>query len=256
MGADQHVGWPAAAASLIDWWVEAGLDTLVNDGVRDWLAPPAAQMPVAPVLPTPSVTTLPAAALPADWAAFATWRCGQDAPEAGWPGGWIAASGPEHAHLMVLADCPDRDDLRADPCSLLSGGAGRLLDRMLAAIGLAREDVHLAAVCAKRPVAGRLPPEATARLAEVALHHVALVRPRAVLLLGNAASRAVLAMDAREARGRLHLLNHDPGQGAEPLREQTRVIASHHPRFLLERPSLKADAWSDLRALKGAMEIE
>ena len=251
MGADQHVGWQAAAASLLDWWVEAGLDTLVDDDPRDWLAPAPAPLPLVAPAGEPVATP----ALPADWRAFSAWRCGNDAPEAGWPGGWIAASGPDRAQVMVLTDCPDRDDLREEPCALLSGAPGRLFDRMLAAIGLRRDEVHMAAVCAKRPVAGRLPPESTARLAEVALHHVAVVRPRALLLLGNAASRAVLAIDAREARGRLHLLNHDGGQGdGKQAAGRTRVIASLHPRFLLERPIAKADAWADLRALKRAME--
>ena len=222
-------------------------------------------MAVAAAAPRPAAT-----ALPADWAGFVAWRCGQEAPEAGWPGGWIAASGPAQADVMVLVDCPERDDLRDGNCLLLSGTQGRLFDRMLAAIGLARDEVHLTAVCAKRPVAGRLPSEAEARLAEVTLHHVALVRPRALLLLGNAASRAVLATDARDARGRLHVLNHDPAQGGAALggaalggaaqnggREttvaETKVIASLHPRFLLERPIAKADAWADLRALKRVM---
>ena len=269
MGADQHPEWRATAASLVDWWVEAGLDTLVDDRARDWLAAEAA--PAAPTAPSappaPSTTpALPVAALPPDWAAFAAWRCGEEAPEAGWPGGWIAASGPDRAEVMVLADCPDRDDLREDPCALLSGGAGRLFDRMLASIGLARDEVHLAAVCAKRPVAGRLPAEATDRLAQVTLHHVALVRPRVLLLLGNAASRAVLAIDARDARGRLHLINHEGRQAGDEQAQggqeqggqeqgETRVIASLHPRFLLERPTFKADAWADLRALKRAREL-
>lgn len=248
MGAEGHVGWQAAAASLVDWWVEAGLDTLTGDEARDWLAPV-----VAPSPPLPPSVAVPS--LPQEWAAFSTWRCGEQAPEAGWPGGWIAASGPARAGVMVLADCPDRDDLREDPCSLLSGAPGRLFDRMLAAIGLTREEVHLAAVCAKRPVAGRLPPEAAARLAEVALHHVALVRPRALLLLGDAASRAVLTMDVREARGRLHELNHDAGQaGEQPAGASTSVSVSRHPRFLLDRPAYKAESWADLRLLKRVLE--
>lgn len=247
MGAEQQAGWRDAAAGLIDWWVEAGVDTLVDDAPRDWLArAPAAAPPAAAPAPSP-------ASLPATWSAFAAWRCGGEAPEAGWPGGWIAASGPETARVMVLADCPDRDDHEGDG-RLLSGKAGQLFDRMLAAIGLEREAVHLAAVCAKRPIAGRLPAEAEARLAEIARHHVALVGPRVVLLLGNAASRALLATDARAARGRLHLLNHSPAQPvAGSAGGQTGVIASLHPRFLLERPSAKADAWADLRALKRAM---
>lgn len=237
VGADQHLDWRQAAAGLLDWWAEAGADVLVDDAPRDWLAPPA-PLPAAP----PMVVI--GDDLPADWAAYALWRSSEAAPEHRWPGAWIAASGPAQAALMVLTDCPDRDDLEGG--SLLAGEAGRLFDRMLAAIGQTRETVHVASLCAKRPTAGRVPAADEARLAAIVRHHAALVGARAVLLLGNAASRALLATDLVTARGRLHPLNHSqPDRNAE-----TRIVASFHPRFLLERPVAKAGAWADLQVLK------
>lgn len=236
MGADQHLDWRQAAAGVLDWWAEAGVDTLVDHDPRDWLAAPA---------PRPTAPTIPAIdQFPADWPAFSTWRSGEATPEHRWPGAWIAASGPAQAELMVLTDCPDRDDL-ADG-GLLAGEAGRLFDRMLAAIGLERPAVHLASLCAKRPTAGRVPPTDEERLAAIVRHHIALVAPRAVLLLGNAASRAILAMDVVAARGRLHPLNHSKPD----MTAGTRIVASFHPRFLLERPVAKAGAWADLQLLK------
>ena len=230
MGADAHLDWPAAAASALAWWQDAGVDTLVDEAPRDWLAfaAPAAMVSAAPV----------ENAWPTTLDAWRDWRHGADAPEAGWPGGWIPSAGPAGAAVMVLVDCPDRDDREA----LLTGPAGRLFDRMLAAIGLTRESVHLAALCAKRPTAGRLPAGAGERLRELALHHVGLVAPRRLLVLGNAASRAILATDVTPARGRLHPLHHKGGQ--------TDVVASFHPRFLLEKPAAKAGAWADLMRLR------
>lgn len=237
MGADQQIDWTAAAASALDWWHEAGVETLVEDAPRDWFAVPTAAVAIAaPALPI-------SAALPATFTEFLDWRCGDAAPEAAWRGVSIAASGPATAEIMILVDCPERDDESGG--ILMSGQVGRLFDRMLASIGLDRSTVHLAAVCAKRPVAGRMPGEIEVRLAEIAQHHVALVAPKRLLLMGNAASRAVLGAESVGLRGRLHGFNHKSGQ--------TGVVASFHPRFLLEKPAAKAEAWKDLQMLIGGM---
>ena len=211
MGADQNLAWHALAASALDWWHDAGVDTLVDDMPRDWCAPPA-----------------PAPAMPVS---------GPAVPEASWGGVAFAATGPATAALMILVDCPERDDGE----TLLSGPAGRLLDRMLAAIGLARDAVHLASVCAKRPTAGRVHQEVEAQLAAIAQHHVGLVAPERLLVLGNAASRAILGTDLADARGRLHAFNHKTGK--------TGTVVSYHPRFLLEKPAMKVEAWRDLQML-------
>ena len=230
MGAYQK--FDPALASVLEWWSDAGVDTLVDDLPRDWFAKPASKVP--PVEAAPD-------ALPATAEAFTLWRAGPDAPEAGWSGVALAASGPADARLMVLVDCPEREDGAAG--ALLSGKAGVLFDRMLAAVGLSRDAVHVASVCAKRPLGGRLPPETAARLGEIARHQVELAAPERLLLLGNATSRAVLATDHTEAAGRLHSLNLKSGT--------TQVIASHHPRALLDNPRCKAEAWRDLRLWAG-----
>lgn len=222
-------------ASAVEWWRDAGVDVLVDDAPRDWLtdaAPARAAPPAEPV----------ADELPTTWEAFSAWRSGSGAPEAGWSGVSLAASGPVNAEVMVLVDCPDVEDARAG--LLLSGDAGRLFDRMLAAIGLARSDIHLAAVCAKRPIGGRMPPETRERLAEIARRHVELIAPKRLLLLGDATSRAVLAMDQGKAAGGKHVFQHRTGE--------TSVVASHHPRRLLQHPTCKAESWRDLRLLMGA----
>ena len=230
MGAYQK--FDPALASALEWWNDAGVDVLVDDLPRDWFAKPLAKAAPAEVAPD---------ALPATLEALAAWRAGPDAPEAGWTGAALAAFGPPDAKLMVLVDCPEREDGAAG--TLLSGKAGLLFDRMLAAVGLSRDTVHVAAVCAKRPLGGRLPPETAARLSEIARHQVALAAPERLLLLGNATSRAVLAMDHAEAAGQLRPINLKNGI--------VQAIASHHPRALLERPACKAEAWRDLRLWAG-----
>ena len=234
----------ALAASILDWWHDAGVDLLVEDEPRDWSAPesiraprvmpgqaPAAALPVAPT----------ATALPDTLEAFLAWRLSDAAPEATWDGISLTATGPAKAALMVLVDCPDRDD--GDAGQILSGAPGRLFDRMLAAMGLSRETVHIASVCARRPIAGRTPAGLEGRLAEIALHHVGLVAPRGLLLLGNAASRAVLGTELTDARGHSHVIDHKSGK--------TNVVATFHPRFLIEKPMAKAESWKDLQRVMG-----
>ncbi|WP_288457646.1 uracil-DNA glycosylase family protein [uncultured Sphingomonas sp.] len=235
MGADQNLDWAAAAASALDWWRDAGVDVLVADEPLRWLeAPPPAPTPaIAPATAAPAPDVLPDTL-----EAFAAWRLGEGAPDAGWGGVPIAASGPAGATVMILVDCPERDDRDV----LMEGPVGRLFDRMLAAIGLDRAQVALAAVCARRPTTGRVPRDIEARLGTIARHHVELVAPKRLLAMGDAASRAILSMNVADARGRYHPLNHRNGTVTE-------VVATHHPRFLLDRPAAKTEAWRDLLML-------
>ena len=237
MGVEFPGDWRAAAVAALDWWQEAGVDTLVDDAPRDWLVREGVAAPVAP--PPPA-----ASGLPATLAEFLAWRVGDAAPEASWRGVSVAASGPIDAAWMVLVDCPDRQENGGEDC-LLGGTAGRLFDRMLAAMGLPRAIVHLAAVCARRPVAGRMPRDVEVALHRLAGHHVGLLAPQRLLVMGDAASRALLGADVLRARGRLHVVNHDGGQ--------TQAVATFHPRLLLERPAQKADAWKDLQLLMGTV---
>jgi DNA polymerase len=242
MGADQNLDWHATAASAIDWWIDAGVDASVDESPRDWLAaivapPPAARRPAA------VAEAAPEPALPATLDAFLAWRQSDAAPEAAWPGAFLTAQGPADAPLLVLVDVPERED--AESSVLLSGAAGRLFDRMLAAIGQSRASIHLVALCAKRPIAGRIAPEFEERLVEIARHHVALAAPKRVLLLGNAPSRALLAADVARARESLRAVNLTSGNTSVTVE----AVASFHPRFLLERPAQKAEAWRDLQLL-------
>lgn len=240
MGDNRNIDWHAATAATLEWWHEAGVDVLVDDLPRDWLAVPVVPSP----LPASTLVAPAAPVLPETLAAFLAWRSGAEVPEAGWSGVHLSASGPADAAVMVLVDCPDRDDGQA--ACLLSGAAGVLFDRMLAAIGLSRDVVHIAAVCAKRPASGRAQREVEERLAELARHHIALVGPKRLLLLGDAASRAILTTNLPDAQGRLHAFNHKGGQ--------TQIVASFHPRFLLEKPMCKAESWRDLRMLVAGID--
>src|SRR3546814_751241 len=124
-------------------------------------------------------------------------------------------------------------------CALVTGVQTCALPILLAAIGRDRSSVYLAPLCAIRPVSGQIPADLGPPLAEIALHRLALCRPKRLLLMGNAASRALLGVNAAAGRGCLHVLNHAGGQ--------TETVASFPPRFLLEQPARKAEAWKDLQ---------
>lgn len=240
MGADQHIDWNAAAASALDWWREAGVDTLVDEAPRDWLSPAVA--PPAPGGPAVATTAPRPAVLPANLREFQAWRIGEHAPDFGW-GTPIAPVGDADSGLMVLLDMPERDD--AATGQLLSGEAGRLFDRMLAAIGRDRATIYLASLAVARPVSGQIAAEQLDPLADLARHHIALARPKRLLLLGNAVSRAVLGANAAAVREILHVVNHGGGQ--------SEAVASFHPRFLLQQPARKAEAWRDLQMVIGGI---
>ncbi|MDO7841270.1 uracil-DNA glycosylase family protein [Sphingomonas immobilis] len=244
MGADQNFAWEATVASALEWWRDAGIDTLADETPRDWFAAPAPPPQAKrPATQSPAAAPEPVAApLPATLDAFLAWRAGPDAPEAGWNGPRFAPQGDPASDLMILVDMPDREDER-----LLDGATGRLFDRMLAAIGHSRESVYIAPVCTARPLAGRIAPESEDRLAGIARHHVALAAPKRVLLMGNAPSRALLAADVVRARGSLRLVNLDLGNTTVAVE----AVASFHPRLLLERPAQKAEAWKDLQMVVG-----
>lgn len=244
MGLEQKID-TAIGASALDWWREAGVDALIDEVPRNWLATEPAPVPLrhAPAArhaARPAAPVAPALSFPDTLAAFEAWRLSDDAPEAAWPGARIGAQGSAASGLMILIEMPERED---SPDKLLSGAPGALFDRMLAAIGRDRASIYLVPMAVVRPISGRIPAEAEASLATLTRAQVRLAAPKALLIIGNAASRALIGTDVARARGHLHAINHEGGEGSAT------AVASFHPRFLLERPAAKAEAWKDLQLL-------
>jgi uracil-DNA glycosylase family 4 len=229
------------AASTLDWWRMAGVDTLVEDMPRDWFAP-ALRVPPAVAFPAIQAPPAPSAMIPpADLAALH--RTLATLPVQGAGDERLMPEGTPAAGLMLLFDMPEVED--ALEGRLITGATGRLLDAMLGAIGRDRESIYLATILPARPAGGRLDPAATADAVRLAAQHVALARPRAVLLCGDGATQALLGMPMPAARNRIHHLNH--GGAIIP------AVATFHPCRLLDQPMHKAGAWADLRLLLGEL---
>ncbi len=228
---------PAAEiASLLAWWQEAGVDVLVDDATRDWLAP-VMRLPMSVAKPVPAVA-LPAAPppLPDTLAGFQQWLA-TSADILLPPSARIAPAGDSATGRMLLIDLPEAGDL--EDGQLMTGETGRLFDRMIAAIGRDRASVYLAAMAPGRPAGGYVDPASADLFARLARHHVAVARPRALLLMGDAPSRALLGTGFIEARGRIHEVDLPGGP--------VRAVATFHPRTLLQHPAQKARAWADLQ---------
>lgn len=222
------------AESALSWWEEAGVDTLVAEQPRDWLRPKT-KAPVA----APASPPAPSDALPPDLDAFRAWFVDGARLPLGAPGAArLGPSGDPGAGLMILVDMPGPEDAAAG--SLLSGAAGALFDRMLAAIGRSRETIYLASLSPLRTPTGNLGGEA-GQLAAIARHHIGLVAPRALLLFGDPCSKALIGPAVAGARGRWHEIETPAGL--------IRTLVTIKPEKLNDMPRLKAHAWADLQLL-------
>jgi uracil-DNA glycosylase family 4 len=224
------------AESALSWWEEAGVDTIVGEAPRDWLNPTAKPDAATAAAASPA----PVESMPDSLDAFLGWLAATDAlPFASLSARRIAPDGDPAAGLMVLTDLPTDEDLAAG--KLFSGEAGALIDRMLAAIGWSREAIWLASLSSIRPPAGRIDAPGVRMLLEIARHHIGLVAPRALLILGDSCSRALLGEPMTAARGRWHDLETPTGS--------VRALVTIRPQELLTQPKLKAHAWADLQML-------
>ena len=229
------------AQSVIDWWATAGVDTLIEETPRDWLAPPS--KPASPVVPAHAARV--ASGLPEDLQALRThYETQPDLPFAGVGTTRILPSGDPASGLMMLADMPTSEDAASG--HIFSGDCGLLFDRMLAAIGRDRASIYLATLSCLAAPGGRLDAASADSCTALARQHVKLAAPRRVLLLGEAATKVMTGLSLPAARGRLHAIDLDG--------TRVNAVATYHPRYLLQRPQAKKGAWTDLQLLIEGLE--
>ena len=219
------------AASALRWWLESGVDIAVQEQPHNWFEAPATS-------PRPSVEDerVPAPpAIPDSLEGFQRWlSTSQEAPLASNSSKPVLPKGMEGAEVMLIFEPPTRDELANS--APVGGPAAELMERMLAAIGMTGKAYSANLSCFHSP-AGRLSPKQLEQCAAAARRHVALARPKRLLLLGDSPALALLGKPLVQARGHVHKI------------EGIRTVATFHPRQLLKRPSDKALAWKDLLLL-------
>ena len=264
------------ALALLRWYIEMGADEAIGPEPANRLAAPprpSGDVPGSPV--RPPVPIRPVAAAPPRALTESLAEAAQSARQlaaraetvaqlaaavAGFEGcalkrtatNTVFADGNPAAPVMIIGEAPGADEDRIGRPFV--GRAGQLLDRMLAAIGWNREGVLITNVVYWRPPGTRTP--TTAEIASClpfVLRHVALVRPKILVLCGATAAGALLpqGQGITRLRGRWFDLT-IPGL-AEPLP----TLPMFHPSFLLRTPERKREAWRDLLALRARLdEIE
>lgn len=259
---------------LLRWYIHMGADEAIGEKPVDRLTPARADVPVPPVAPPPArafsppeLTALRAAEkLLAPSAAAASARdiarqartleelevalrtfdgCALKRTATN----TVFADGNPAAPLMVIGEAPGADEDRIGRPFV--GRAGQLLDRMLAAIGLDRSQVYITNILFWRPPGNRKPtPDEIATCLPFVWRHIALVRPRVVMLAGGTSAATLLdrSEGIMKLRGRWFDLD-VAGLGAP-----VPAIATFHPAFLLRAPARKSDAWKDLLSVQQRLD--
>jgi uracil-DNA glycosylase len=160
----------------------------------------------------------------------------------------VFADGVPGSRVMVVGEAPGGDEDRIGRPFV--GRAGQLLDRMLNAIGLDRQQIYVANVVPWRPPGNRTPtPQETLICLPFIERQIQLADPEYLVCLGGSAVRALLGVEGGIMRARGSWFAY-PRQGAR----QIPALAMLHPAFLLRQPAHKRFAWADMRALASALK--
>jgi DNA polymerase len=271
----------APALELLRWYQAAGVDEAVADEPLDWshhdpdrfderaAASPVPSEPqpqrAAPPPQPPQTAPARAASPPpaAGAAAMAARELVGQAPDlaaleaalAGFDGCALKktaknlcfARGNPNVRLMLIGEAPGRDeDLEGRP---FVGRAGQLLDKMLAAIGIGRDEAYITNVVYWRPPGNRTPtPQEVQACQPFLQRQIELVEPQVLVLLGGAAAKQLLATDQGIMRLR------GKWRDYECAGRSIRAMPTLHPAYLLRNPVSKRMAWRDLLTVKAALD--
>jgi uracil-DNA glycosylase len=265
-----------AARELLAFYIEAGVDAPVGEEpvnrFADDITPAAGfEAPREPPAPGPApadkpqtgAPSLPIAAPPSpDVAAMAAreavkgiasleeLRAALDAFEGcalkGTAKQLVFADGNPQAKIMFVGEAPGRDeDIEGLP---FVGRSGKLLDRMLSAIGLDRSSVYIANIIPWRPPGNRTPtPQESQICLPFIQRQIELADPDILVCLGGPSAQTLLGVRDGITKARGRWLTYNTGT------REIRAMATFHPAFLLRSPLQKRFAWRDFLAIKKAL---
>jgi len=264
-----------AALALLEWQIAMGADEALGESAPNRLEPPPAAAgtetatiaaPSMPSAAAPSAVAPPAALAESLAEAAQSARllaAGAETIEA--LGALVASfegcplkrtatntvflDGNPAAPVMIVGEAPGAEEDRLGKPFV--GRSGQLLDRMLAAIGLDRTTVQITNVIYWRPPGNRKPNAAEiAACLPFVLRHIALARPRVLVLSGGTAASALLPL----SEGITRLRGRWFGLAVPGLDAPVPTLAMFHPAFLLRDPARKRETWRDLLALKARLD--
>ena len=144
--------------------------------------------------------------------------------------------GNPHAELMFIGEAPGADeDQQGEP---FVGRAGQVLNNMIKAMGIQREEVYIANIIKCRPPGNRTPErEECETCSPFLMRQIAAIKPKVIVALGAVAAKTLLAVNApmSELRGRWFDFR------------GTKLAVTYHPAFLLRDPRQKKETWKDLQ---------
>ena len=260
-----------AARDLLDFYAETGVDALLGESPVDRFAStepaePAARsvQPATPAADLNSVARAAPAAPPAPDEAVMQARCVAKNAKTldelraildrfegcalkSTASQLVFADGNPEARLMLVGEAPGREeDIEGLP---FVGRSGKLLDRMLAAIGLDRTSVYIANIVPWRPPGNRTPtPQESQICLPFILRQIELADPDILVCLGGPSAQTLLGIreGITKTRGRWFAF--------ETGKREIRAMPTFHPAFLLRSPLQKRFAWRDFLAIKEALD--
>ena len=156
--------------------------------------------------------------------------------------------GNQQADLMFIGEAPGADeDQQGEP---FVGRAGQLLNNMIKAMGLRREDVYIANIIKCRPPGNRTPErEECETCSPFLMRQIAAIKPKVIVALGAVAAKTLLAINASmaELRGRWYDFKPSGVRSNDPSWTSAKLAVTYHPAFLLRDPRQKKEAWKDLQ---------
>jgi len=165
--------------------------------------------------------------------------------------------GNPSADLMFVGEGPGADeDIQGEP---FVGRAGQLLNNMIKAMGIRREDIYIANVVKCRPPGNRTPErDECETCSPFLMRQIAVIKPKVVVALGAVAAKNLLAMNASmsELRGRFYDFMPAGARSSDPSWQGTKLAVTYHPAFLLRDPRQKGEAWKDLQMVMKFLGLE
>jgi len=262
-----------AARELLAFYLEAGVDALVGDAPVDRFSDTASLTPVKPVAPPLREQTAPRRTTAAPVSAAAAPPAPDDAVMAAREAARSAASleelrrilqsfegcalrstatqlvfadGNPQARVMFVGEAPGYEEDREGLPFV--GRSGKLLDRMMAAIGLDRGNAYIANIVPWRPPGNRTPtPQESSICLPFTLRQIELANPDVLVCLGGPSAQTLLNIKDGITKTRGRWFTYHTGS------REIRAMATLHPAYLLRQPLQKRLAWRDFLAIKKAL---